>query len=76
MVTTSRERTPEVVKTLCTHPIVRKISFTGSTAVGKVSRCIYFHRLGTLSFAVMKAFYPMHHWWVYVLESNYMSAEK
>jgi len=35
VVTASRDKTPEVGKLLCQHPIVKKISFTGSTAVGK-----------------------------------------
>ena len=41
VITTSSECTSDVVKTLCTHPTVRMISFTGSTAVGKVSCCMY-----------------------------------
>ncbi|XP_040900736.1 succinate-semialdehyde dehydrogenase, mitochondrial [Toxotes jaculatrix] len=32
----SREKTPSVGKVLCTDPLVAKISFTGSTATGKV----------------------------------------
>ncbi|KAK5861656.1 hypothetical protein PBY51_017114 [Eleginops maclovinus] len=32
----SRERTPSVGQVLCTDPLVAKISFTGSTATGKV----------------------------------------
>uniref|UniRef100_A0A8C9XD38 Succinate-semialdehyde dehydrogenase n=1 Tax=Sander lucioperca TaxID=283035 RepID=A0A8C9XD38_SANLU len=32
----SRERTPSVGEVLCTDPLVAKISFTGSTATGKV----------------------------------------
>ncbi|XP_077384399.1 succinate-semialdehyde dehydrogenase, mitochondrial isoform X2 [Festucalex cinctus] len=32
----SRERTPAVGRVLCTDPLVAKISFTGSTATGKV----------------------------------------
>lgn len=41
VVTTSRKGTPAVGKQLCEHPLVRKISFTGSTAVGKIilSQC-------------------------------------
>jgi len=35
VVTASREKTPSVGQLLCEHPIVRKISFTGSTEVGK-----------------------------------------
>jgi len=35
IVTTSRERAVEAGKVLTTHPLVNKISFTGSTAVGK-----------------------------------------
>lgn len=36
VVTSSREKTPSVGKTICEHPLVSKISFTGSTAVGKI----------------------------------------
>jgi acyl-CoA reductase-like NAD-dependent aldehyde dehydrogenase len=36
VVTASRENTPVIGKSLCEHPTVKKISFTGSTAVGKV----------------------------------------
>ncbi len=32
----SRKNTPEVGKVLCTSDLVKKISFTGSTATGKV----------------------------------------
>ncbi|KAJ7985486.1 hypothetical protein DPEC_G00352530 [Dallia pectoralis] len=32
----SREKTPSVGKILCTDPLVRKISFTGSTSTGKI----------------------------------------
>ncbi|XP_049585732.1 succinate-semialdehyde dehydrogenase, mitochondrial isoform X2 [Syngnathus scovelli] len=32
----SREQTPSVGRVLCSNPLVRKISFTGSTATGKV----------------------------------------
>ncbi|KAM9807163.1 succinate-semialdehyde dehydrogenase, mitochondrial isoform 2-T2 [Syngnathus typhle] len=32
----SREQTPSVGRVLCSDPLVRKISFTGSTATGKV----------------------------------------
>lgn len=35
VVTASRDNTPDVGKLLCEHPVVRKISFTGSTDVGK-----------------------------------------
>lgn len=37
MVPCSREKTPSVGKVLCTDPLVAKISFTGSTATGKVN---------------------------------------
>ena len=30
-----RETTPEIGEEFCTNPIIKKISFTGSTAVGK-----------------------------------------
>ena len=36
VVTASRSNAGEVGKVLSQHPIVSKISFTGSTAVGKV----------------------------------------
>ena len=36
VVTTSRQNTPAVGKNLCEHPLVRKVSFTGSTGVGKI----------------------------------------
>jgi len=36
VVTSSRENTPTVGTVICEHPLVAKISFTGSTAVGKV----------------------------------------
>jgi len=35
-VITTLENTPAIGKELCTNPIVKKISFTGSTAVGKI----------------------------------------
>ena len=34
--TADRETTPEVGTELCTNPLIKKISFTGSTAVGKL----------------------------------------
>ena len=44
VITASRENTPSVGSVLCEHPLVAKISFTGSTDVGKVggfiSACI------------------------------------
>ena len=36
MLTTSKTNTPIVGKALCEHPTVKKIGFTGSTAVGKI----------------------------------------
>ncbi len=36
IVTASRENTSEVGKALCEHESIKKISFTGSTAVGKI----------------------------------------
>ena len=36
VVTTSREHAPEVGRVLCASPIVHKLSFTGSTATGKL----------------------------------------
>ena len=35
LITTDREGAAEVGETLCLHPIVRKVGFTGSTEVGK-----------------------------------------
>ena len=35
----SRQQTPAVGEVLCTDPLVAKISFTGSTATGKVRKC-------------------------------------
>ena len=62
VVTTSSECTPDVVKTLCTHPTVRKISFTGSTAVGKVSCCMHLYKLwSSCTLSVIRA----------VIEINY-----
>lgn len=36
VLTTSLEGTPEVAEALCLHPLVKKVSFTGSTRVGKI----------------------------------------
>ncbi len=36
VVTCDREQATEVGKLLCTHPLVRKVGFTGSTAIGKL----------------------------------------
>lgn len=36
VLTTSTENTPAVSKALCTHSLVKKVSFTGSTRVGKI----------------------------------------
>lgn len=36
VLTTSLERTPEVATEMCRHPLVRKVTFTGSTRVGKI----------------------------------------
>lgn len=33
---TKKDQTPSVGEEFCTNPIVKKISFTGSTAVGKM----------------------------------------
>jgi succinate-semialdehyde dehydrogenase / glutarate-semialdehyde dehydrogenase len=35
-VVTAMGNTPEVGEAICTHPLVKKISFTGSTGVGKI----------------------------------------
>jgi acyl-CoA reductase-like NAD-dependent aldehyde dehydrogenase len=42
--TTTREKTPKVAKDICYHEHIRKVSFTGSTAVGKIiaSNCADF----------------------------------
>lgn len=37
VVTSSRANAPAVGKELCENPLVKKISFTGSTSTGKVS---------------------------------------
>jgi succinate-semialdehyde dehydrogenase/glutarate-semialdehyde dehydrogenase len=36
LVTSSRDTTPEVGEEFCTNPLVKKVSFTGSTSVGKL----------------------------------------
>lgn len=36
VLTTSLENTPAVSNALCTHPLVKKVTFTGSTRVGKL----------------------------------------
>lgn len=36
VLTTSLENTPPVAEELCLHPLVKKVSFTGSTRVGKI----------------------------------------
>ncbi|ROW11296.1 hypothetical protein VMCG_00864 [Cytospora schulzeri] len=36
VLTTSLENTPAVAEALCLHPLVRKVTFTGSTRVGKI----------------------------------------
>ena len=36
MITASRPNTPGIGKHLCEHDLVKKISFTGSTPVGKI----------------------------------------
>ncbi|KAG5941374.1 hypothetical protein E4U53_007417 [Claviceps sorghi] len=36
VVTTSLDNTPSVAEALCLHPLVRKVTFTGSTRVGKI----------------------------------------
>jgi succinate-semialdehyde dehydrogenase / glutarate-semialdehyde dehydrogenase len=36
VLTTSLENTPAVAEELCLHPLVRKVSFTGSTKIGKL----------------------------------------
>lgn len=36
VLTTSLENTPAVAEALCLHPLVKKVSFTGSTRVGKI----------------------------------------
>lgn len=49
VVTTSRNNTPAIGKSLCEDPKVATISFTGSTAVGKVSSALYSIKLLTIS---------------------------
>jgi succinate-semialdehyde dehydrogenase/glutarate-semialdehyde dehydrogenase len=36
VLTTSLENTPSVAEALCLHPLVKKVTFTGSTRVGKI----------------------------------------
>ena len=36
VLTTSLENTPAVAEALCLHPLVKKVTFTGSTRVGKI----------------------------------------
>lgn len=36
VITTDNDNTPAVSEALCKHPLVRKVTFTGSTAVGRV----------------------------------------
>ncbi|KUI58099.1 Succinate-semialdehyde dehydrogenase [NADP(+)] GabD [Cytospora mali] len=36
VLTTSLENTPGVAEALCAHPLVKKVTFTGSTRVGKI----------------------------------------
>lgn len=36
IITTDNENTPGVSEALCKHPLVRKVTFTGSTAVGRL----------------------------------------
>jgi len=36
VLTTNMAKTPEVSERLCKHPLVRKVTFTGSTAVGRL----------------------------------------
>lgn len=36
VLTTSLENTPPVAEALCLHPLVKKVTFTGSTRVGKI----------------------------------------
>lgn len=36
VLTTSLDNTPSVAEALCLHPLIKKVSFTGSTRVGKI----------------------------------------
>ncbi|KAJ0358460.1 hypothetical protein COL154_009085 [Colletotrichum chrysophilum] len=36
VITTSLDNTPEVAEALCKHPLTKKVSFTGSTAIGSL----------------------------------------
>jgi acyl-CoA reductase-like NAD-dependent aldehyde dehydrogenase len=36
VLTTSKKNTPLIGKGICEHPIIKKVSFTGSTPVGKI----------------------------------------
>ena len=46
VVTSSRQNASSVGQVLCQSPLVTKISFTGSTAVGKVSQHILIQYYG------------------------------
>ena len=52
VITSSRQNTPSVGLVLCEHPMVAKISFTGSIEVGKVcwfmSSCVAIQGSGSL----------------------------
>ena len=54
----SREKTPSVGEVLCTDPLVAKISFTGSTATGKVrpltAACSYYSSCLSPCWTIMK----------------------
>lgn len=43
VLTTDLDKTPELSEALCKHPLVKKVTFTGSTAVGKLiaNHCSY-----------------------------------
>lgn len=62
VITTDRKNTPAVSEALCKHPLVRKVTFTGSTEIGKLiaSHCsqglkkLTFELGGNCSFLVLE----------------------
>ncbi|KAH8171967.1 aldehyde dehydrogenase family protein [Sarocladium implicatum] len=47
VLTTSLENTPAVAEELCLHPLIKKVSFTGSTRVGKIIQVLCARNLKT-----------------------------
>jgi len=57
VVTSSEESTPAVGKVICDHPLIAKISFTGSTAVGKVVLVFYVGCRATIVSIIVTSIY-------------------